>query len=197
LIGNILSINIGGIIGEVFDILMVAGAWLVYVNGRKRKLSTTGISLIRIPYVISFIFTTITSVFTIIANIVTLNVFSFLSNLILLIVRCIFFSSINNTLKMARDVNRDQTVIGRKAGSFAAIITIVFAVFNLISSIATYLAAMALAEVLGGNEFTAAIMNIFVGSVGVMTLVAAGVTFLTNIAGALVLLQFGKKVKGN
>ena len=48
LISGILSLDIFGLIGLVLDILIVVGFWITYANGRKRTMSTKGLSLLKV-----------------------------------------------------------------------------------------------------------------------------------------------------
>lgn len=193
-IGNVLTLNIAGILASVLSILIVIGTWLIFVNGRKKKLSSTGVSLVRVPYIIQFII----SIFSFIGNLViwifTLNVISLLIGIITFIFQCICFASVNKTLKIARDINQDKSVRGKKAGSFAAIVMIIFAVLNLASSVSSFMLLELIKETLvavGAPEFLTSLL----GGGGIIVIVVAIITFLVSISGAIVMLQFGKKVK--
>lgn len=193
-IGKIVSFNIGGILLYVLEILIVVGMWITYLNAKKQKLSSKGISLIRIPYVIQFVFSVITFIVNIVTWIFTFNIVSLIFGILTFIFQCICFGSVNKTLKMARDINMDKSVVGKKAGSFAAIVMIIYAVLDLISEIIGFAmleAIKAMLEEVGAPE----ILTTLLGSGGAIVIVVAIVAFLVSISGAIVMLQFGKKVK--
>lgn len=194
LIGKILSLDIGGILLFALEILIVVGMWLVFVNSKKKKLSAKGVSLIRIPYVIQFVFSVIAFVVNMAIWIITLNVIGLIIGIISFIFQCICFNSVNKTLILARDINSDNSVAGRKAGYFAAIIMIISAVFELIGEIVNFVileALKAALEAVLGDTF----LSVLLGGGGAITIVVAVITFLVGICGAIVMLQFGKKVK--
>ena len=193
-IGKIVSLDIGGLLLYILDILIVIGIWITFVNAKKKKLSSKGISLIRVPYVIQFVF----SVFGFIANLVfwilTLNVISLIFGIITFIFQCICFSSVNKTLLIARDINQNKSVKGRKAGSFAAIVMIIYAVLNLINEIIGMVVLAALKEALSKLGLPEIIINLL-GAGGAMAIVVMVVSFIASISGAIVMLQYGKKIK--
>ena len=194
LIGKIVSLDIGGLLLFILDILIVIGIWITFANAKKKKLSSKGISLIRVPYVIQFVF----SVFGFIANLVfwilTLNVISLIFGIITFIFQCICFSSVNKTLLIARDINQNKSVRGRKAGSFAAIMMIIYAVLNLINEIIGMVVLAALKEALSKLGLPEIILNLL-GAGGAMAIVVMIVSFIASISGAIVMLQYGKKIK--
>ncbi len=193
-IGKILTLDIGGILLYVLNILIVVGTWLTYAYARKNKLSSKGISLIRIPYIIFFVFSVLGFVGNLVIWILTLNIISLIIGIVSFIFQCICFSSVNKTLKLARDINQNKSVTGRKAGSFAAIVLIITAAIQLISEIVGYFTLETIKEALekaGAPEFLTAL----IGGGGVMVIVVAVIAFIVNIAGAIVMLKFGKKVK--
>lgn len=195
LIGNIISFDISGILLMVLDILIVIGLWIAYANAKKKNLTTKGISLVRVPYVIQFIFSCFTFVGELVISIITLNILGLLLDILSFVFTCICFSSVNKTLLLAADINKDLPVAGRKAGSFAAIVMIISASLTLIKEIVSYITLAALLAVVG-SELPALepLLNMLAGG-GTMTIVSAVVTFIVSISAAIVILQFGKKVK--
>lgn len=190
LISNILSLNIGGLLLFILDILMVVGLWVTFANGKKRKLAPSGISLIKVPYIIQFIFSIISFIGNLIIWIITLNVISLLVGIVSFVFACICFSSVKKTLDIAGDINQNKSVMGRKAGKFAAIVKIISATFTLIGDIVSYIFISAIKEMLGDS-----ILATLLGAGGTMTIVVAAVSFIASISVAIVLLQFGKKIK--
>lgn len=194
LVGKVISLNIGGLLLYVLEILIVVGMWITFANAKKKKLSTKGISLIKVPYIIQFVF----SVFSFVGNLIlwflTLNIIKLVIGTITFIINCICFSSINKTLQLAYDINCDKSVANRKAGVFSAVIMIISAAFTLISDIVGYVTIEAIKEALANLGVPKIIMTLLAGG-GVMTIVVAAVTFVVGISGAIVMLQFGKKVK--
>lgn len=100
---------------------------------------------------------------------------------------------------MARDINQNKSVRGQKAGSFAAIIMIISASFTLISGIVQYATSeiirAALQVAFQAADVPDAIIDALCGGGSPMTIVSLVVAFLAGIAGAIVMLQFGKKIK--
>lgn len=193
LAGKIITLNIGGILLYVLEILIVIGIWITYANARKKKLSSTGISLIRVPYVIQFVFVVFGFIGNIAIWIITFNVLSLIFGILTFIFQCICFSSVNKSLKLARDINQDRSVAGRKAGSFAAIMMIIFAVLQLISEIIGYITLEAIRKALEG--VLPDIILQLIGGGGVIVIIVAVVAFIASISGAIVMLKFGNKIK--
>ncbi len=192
-VGNIISLDIGGLILSVLDIIIVAGIWVTFVFAKKKKLSSKGISLIRIPYVIQFVFAVIMFVVDLVIWFVTMNILSLVSGILIFIFQCICFGSVNKTLKLARDINQNKSVAGRKAGSFAAIVMIVFAVFDFAGEVISFVTLTAIKEALASTPF--AFIGNIIGGGGVVVIVVAAVSLLVSVAGAIVMLKFGNKVK--
>lgn len=189
-IGKILSLDIGGLLLYVLEILIVVGMWITFANAKKKKLSATGIKLIRVPYIIQFVFAVLSFVLNLVIWFMTLNILSLVFGILTFIFQCICFASVNKTLGLALDINRNKSVFGRKAGIFAAVMMIIFASFRLIGDIVGYITIEAIKTALGDN-FLAKLL----GGGGIMTIIVAVVAFLSSIAGAIVILQFNKKVK--
>ena len=190
LVGKIISLDIGGILLYVLEILIVIGMWITFVNAKRKKLSSTGISLIRVPYVIQFVFAVLSFAGNIAIWIITFNIISLIIGLITFVFQCICFASVNKSLILARDINQDKSVVGRKAGIFAAVMLIIFATFDLIGEILHYLMLEAIKALLG-DSFLAMI----IGGGGIIVIIVAVVAFIVNICGAIVMIKFGNKVK--
>lgn len=194
LIGDILSLNISGLLLFVLDILIVVGTWVTFANAKKKKLSSKGISLIRVPYIIQYVFSVFSFVTNLIVWILTLNIVSLLIGLVTFVFQCICFSSVNKTLKLARDIYMNKSVAGRKSGSFAAVMMIISASLTLISEIVGFVMLESIKAALQGSGMPSFIMTLL-GTGGIITVVVSVVSFLVNISGAVVMLQFGKKIK--
>lgn len=191
---KILTLNIGGLFLYVLEMLIVIGMWVTFANAKRKNLSTKGISLIKVPYVIQFVFSVFSFVGNLVLWFVTMNIVSLLVGIITFILQCICFSSINKTLQLAYDINKDKSVANRKSGSFAAIMMIISAAFTLIGEIVEYFTLEIIKEALAQFGAPEIIMTLL-GSGGEITVVVAVITFIVSISGAIVMLQFGKKVK--
>lgn len=193
---------LGGLVDTILNILIVVGMWLSYVYGRKRQLSTTGVQLIRVPYIIRFVFLVISFVFNIVIWIFTFNVLTFLAGVITFIFECILFSSIMKTANVVRRINSDKSVLGMKAGKFAGIVMIITAAITFIRVLANYFQAQALLGIANGvageagAEIPAWVQTLVSSLLGgsVMSIVAGAVALIASISGAIVLLQFAKRL---
>lgn len=194
LIGKIMSLDIGGLLLYILDILIVIGIWITFANAKRKKQSSKGISLIRVPYVIQFVFSVFGFIFNLVLWILTFNVLSLIFGIITFIFQCICFSSVNKTLLIARDINQNKSVRGRKAGSFAAIMMIIYAVLNLINEIIGMVVLAAIRAALEQLGLPDVILNLL-GAGGVMAIVVMVVAFIASISGAIVMLQYGKRIK--
>ena len=200
LVGAIVSNLLSGIVNSILLLLMAIGFWLVFANGRKKTLNTTGIQLIRVPYIIQFVFTVLGFVGNIVIWIFTFNIFSMLAGIVSFIFQCICYASVKKTLDMGWRINQNKSVAGMKAGVFAAVIMIISAVFTLINDIADYLFVKTITDAIaeGAESISPQIANLvktLLGGGGVMTIVAAVIAFIASISVAIVLLQFGKKIR--
>lgn len=146
-----------GLIGSILTILILVGMWIAWSNAKKKTLNTTGIKLIRIPYIIQFIFMVIGSAVTIITTILAMTAegvagevtdtegaaavgigalaIVLLQALIPFIFNCIIFASLNKTLKVAQSINNNNAVPGQKAGKALGIVLIISAVIDIILGI--------------------------------------------------------------
>ncbi len=200
LIGVIASKLLFGLVDIILMILIVTGFWLTYARSRQRTLNTTGIQLIRVPYIIQFTFTCIAFFGNIALWVITFDIFSFLAGILSFIFECICYSSILKTLNMGIRINQNKSVAGLKAGSFAAVIMIITAAFEFLRDIANYFLVKGLEDLLleGFSDLgpeAAEIIKALLGGSNAMTIVSAVITLLASISVAIVLLQFGKKIK--
>ncbi len=193
LVGDILSFDFGSILLIVLDILMVIGLWITFANAKKQKIATNGISLIKVPYTIQFVFTCIGFGFNVIIWIATLNVISLLVGILSFVFTAICYSSVKKTLVMAKEINLHHSVRGRKAGSFAAIMMIISGALELAGTIVGQLTLAAITAML--EELGMEGLAFLLGGASTVVYVVAAVAFLAKISGAIVLLQFGKKIK--
>lgn len=193
LVSSILSLNIGGIVTFVLLVIMDVGFWILFASGKKKKLGTKGVSLIKVPYIINFVFTVLSFAGNLIVWFFTLNVISLVVGIITFVFQCICFASVKKTLDMAGTINSDRTVAGLKAGIFAAVVMIISASFTLASDIVSYFVTAALVEALKSTPL--AFLATLLGGGNVMVLVTAAVSFLAGISVAIVLLQFAKRIK--
>ena len=194
-IGDVLSLNILGILGVIFDILTVVGLWVLWGTAKAKKLTPAGVSLIKVPFVITFIFSLIGGIGGLILNLITFNLIAFLTNLFSFVFSIIYFSSINKLLKLGKTIEKDQSVYGKKAGMFAAVVTIIIAVVNLVKGILDKVNGSAIlkfiTEALGGMipGIDAAGSTVII--VGIVALV---IEFLVSIYAAVMIINFNKKL---
>lgn len=203
LIGDIITLNIPGFVLLICDILIVTGLWITYANGKRKELSSAGISLIKIPYMVQFIFATIVFAFELSSWILLLsvlglkigaaNILGLVVSILTFIFRCICFSSIIKTLNVAIDINRNKSAVGKKTGSFAAIVLIIFATLSLIGSIMGVFVLNAILTAMEELELSFLAGLVVTGDA--ITVAVAVITFLANISAAIVMLTFGKKLK--
>lgn len=197
LTGDVLTLNIGGFITLILDILMVVGLWVTFIKAKGQKLSTAGLKLIKIPYTINFVLSVIGSAVMLILYGITLQVITLLTSIVSFVFMIICFSSIKKTLVVALDINENKSVREKKAGSFAAIVWIIQAVIALLQTIVSYLTLTALIAALGEMGVPSDIVGMLAGSTGAITFIVAGVSFLTSISGAIVILDFNKRLKNS
>lgn len=194
LVGNILSLSIfGGIVDFILDLIMVIGLWLVFANGRKKNLSTTGVSMIKVTYIISFVFLVLGFAGNLIIWILTLNIISLVFGILTFVFDCIVFASVKKTLNMAKTINQNRSAVNMKAGVFAGVVMIISAAFTLIGEIISYFVIQAIKEALEGTSM--AFLSFLLGGSGIITIVVAVIAFIVDISIAIVLLQFHKRIK--
>lgn len=192
-IGNILSFNLLNILLVICDILIAVGFWVSFANGKKKNMSSAGLSLIRVPYIIKFVFLVIGFFVDLLVWGFTFQWISLAVGVLTFIFDCICFSSVKKTLNMGTDIARDKSVVGRKAGVFAAVVMIISATFALVSEIVDFMMWAALAEALADTPL--AFLGAIMAGGGTLTIIVAAISFLASISVALVLLQFAKKIK--
>ncbi len=197
LIDSILSLNFSGFVGILLDVLIVIGFWITFAGGRRKAFSPAGISLIKVPFIIQFVFSVLTFAGNAVLWGITLNFISLVVGIITFVFHCIYFSSIKKTLNMAGRINRNKSVAGQKAGIFAAVMMIISAALTLASTLVSYFRYAVLADALISKlpESLRFIANFLLGGDGPMTIVAAVITFVASISVAIVLIQFGNRMK--
>lgn len=183
-----------GLIGSILTILIVVGMWIAWANAKKNTLNPTGIKLIRIPYIIQFIFTVIGFAVVFITGILAITalgatgeatgteaatdvgigalVFALIQPTIIFIFDCIIFASLNKTLKAAQCINNNTTAVGQKAGKALGIVLIIAAVINIILGI----------------------VGLILNPLGFMSLISTIIETAFWIIGAVILLGFAKNL---
>ena len=192
-ISGIIDMKLWGILTLVFYIIMDVGFWILYAAGRKKKLGSKGISLIKVTYVIEFVCTVLSFVGNLLIWFITLNAISIIMGILTFVFQCICFASVKKTLDMAGAINNDISVAGRKAGVFAAVVMIISSALSLVSRIISYFVMAALLEALKDTPLAALASMLSGGSV--MVIIAAVISFLASISVAIVLLQFAKRIE--
>lgn len=204
LITGFISSPLSGLINTILTLLMAIGLWITYVGGRKKTLSTAGISLISVPYTISFVFLVLSFAGNVLLWIFTFNILNFILGVLSFIFECICYCSVKKSLRMAHRINNNRSVMGMKAGIFAAVIMIISASLKLIKTLYDYFVMKAVVDGISGAvsaegeqvpDFAKQIISTLFGGGNVLTVVAAVVTFIAAISGAIVLLKFGSKIK--
>ena len=198
IIAPLLSFNLIGfifaLIGSVLSILILVGMWMAWANAKKNQLNLTAIKLIRIPYIIQFVFAVIGFAVMFILGLMAILAaggigsatgneaeatvaigdlaFALIQLAILFIFKCIIFASLNKTLKAAQNINGNLSAMGLKAGKALGIILIIAAAINIILGI----------------------VNVILNPLTVMTLISTIFEAIYWIIGAVVLLGFAKNL---
>ena len=198
IIAPLLSFNLIGfifaLIGSVLSILILVGMWMAWANAKKNQLNLTAIKLIRIPYIIQFVFAVIGFAVMFIVGLMAILAaggigsatgneaeatvaigdlaFALIQLAILFIFKCIIFASLNKTLKAAQNINGNLSAMGLKAGKALGIILIIAAAINIILGI----------------------VNVILNPLTVMTLISTIFEAIYWIIGAVVLLGFAKNL---
>ena len=198
-IGDILSLNLIAILFGVFtivlDILIVVGFWISFANGKKKKVNPTGINLIRVPYIIMFVFTVIRFVVTTIGQGLTFQWISLVFGILSFVFTCICFASVKKTLDMGLLISKNRSVAGRKAGIFAAVVMIISAAISFIQVIVGFVTAKAVADAVDGATGAGGVLSGLTSGIGAMSIVAGVISLLGSVSVAIVLLMFAKKIK--
>lgn len=216
-LGNILSFQFFNFTPLILDIIITVGLWVTYALCKKKKLSATGIQLIKIPYIILFVLTVLSFVGDVLGSILAMAIYVSLSNLVVtffslllsiaaFVFKALCFKSVKMTLNMALAINKEQSTVGMKAGKFAAIAMIVAAALTFITTLLapadSGLSTLeALAELPFIGDIFRNILSLLRGVSAWLALVgrafsilAAVVVLLANISVAIVLLQFANKM---
>ena len=193
-IGDIVTLNFSGVLTIVLDILIVIGLWLTWAAARKKNMKTKGLSLIKTPYTIQFVFAAISFAVTLVFNLITLSIISALVNIVVFVFQAICFSSVKKTLVAAITINKDQSALGQKSGSFAAVMMIISASFNFIGVVVSYITMQMVAEALSKLGLPEMLVSLISGG-STATIIIGAVTLVAQISGAIVILQFGKRLK--
>ena len=198
IIAPLLGFNLIGfifaLIGSVLSILILVGMWMAWANAKKNQLNLTAIKLIRIPYIIQFVFAVIGFAVMFIVGLMAILAaggigsatgneaeatvaigdlaFALIQLAILFIFKCIIFASLNKTLKAAQNINGNLSAMGLKAGKALGIILIIAAAINIILGI----------------------VNVILNPLTVMTLISTIFEAIYWIIGAVVLLGFAKNL---
>lgn len=199
LVNNPLS----GIISTILNLLIVIGMWIVFAKGRSKNLSTTSVSLIRVPYIILFVFSVLSFIGNIFIWIFRFDIFAMLIGIVAFVLNCICYSSVMKSLNIARRINNNRSAMGMKPGVFAGVIMIITAAFTFIQIIYNYFRVRALIGLAGSvagsvadeeaTKFVIQLMSTLLGGGNIFTIIAGGVAFIASISAAIVLLKFAKK----
>lgn len=194
-----------GIVESVLMLIMAIGFWITYANGKKQELSTTGLNLIRVPYIIQFVLSAIGFVVSLILWIIFYNILSLLLDITNFVLQCICFAAIMETLGMGLKINQNKSVTDKKAGKFAGIIIIITALITFLSAIIEYMFArviaaqivqslMELTDLMDSYVYVQLLLSIF-DTATMFSVIQSFVTLITSIGIAIVLLSFNNKIK--
>ncbi|MDE6029114.1 MAG: hypothetical protein K2F90_02185 [Clostridiales bacterium] len=204
------------IISNVLPILTLIGLWICYSNAKKKKLNKTGPTLIRVPFIISFIVSVLIYAVVILVCLlairmageikdssgVGMSVTSILAIVLVFVVAAfvvniLYFRSINNCLKNSSLLNQGIG-ISKPSGTLAAVMMIIKAVISFIPGFAIALVSLGggaiFDQIFGGMDISAldSIIGMLKGF-GVMTIISSFITLAYNILAAILILQFCKK----
>lgn len=181
---------LANVVNYVLELLIVIGFFLAFSHGRKKVLKSNGITLIRVPYMILFYFGIFVFVGSIVWSVLSENYVRLAISCVVFVFNCICFASVNKTLKVARDINWNVSTYGKRAGTFAAIMLIIFSIMSFASVIVNYF-------VVGGETYSGLLSKFLEGAfdVKVTSVIVAAITFLISIIAAGNMLNFAKKIK--
>lgn len=198
------SRSLGNFLEVLFALLTTIGFWITYSAGKKKQLSPKGITLIKVPFVIQFVFEVIAFAGVIILLGLLLLGSAFASGLasqmssssgsatagitsgiliiavavviVVFVVKCMYFSSVNKTLNIGLDISKDRSVAGRKAGLFAPVVMIISALCTFGLSLASYLLTATITSV------ASSILGELGGNFGFLTSMIARANAFTLVA---------------
>ena len=204
-IGNILSLNFTKLFGGIFDILTVVGLWVIFATAKKKKLSSAGVTLIKVPFIIVFIFNIIGGSLELIGGLFTFvaNPLGFIISLITFVFSIIYFSSIKKLLNVGQSIEKDKSAGTKSGGNFAAVVCIILAVFSaakeIISAIMGNLLLSLVANVFGNlsgdSGFIGNLIAGMAGGLSVISYVVIALDFLVSIFTAVMIIKFNKARK--
>ena len=184
----------------IFEILTIAGLWVIFAKCRGKKMGSAGITLVKVPLVINFIFYIIGFPFTLASVIMSFNIVNLFVTILTFIFNIMYFSSINKLLNLGKTIANDRSAYGNGAGMFAAVAIILMAIINLISALITpnilTIIMMVLSKVglslssLGLPEVAAV-----AGIALTVNYVYLAITFIIEIYAAVMIIMFNKKLK--
>ncbi len=205
--GNIIT----NIFSNILPLLMLIGMWISYAAARKRKPNTSGTKLIRVPFVIRFVFTCIgyalifiVLIFGLIAGIggisdgIWMFFVIFAALLVFAIIMFVFnvkyYKSLSNCMKNVIRINRGKS-IDRPSGKFAAVVMFILAVLNFIPSALMFFLPSLLYELIAaiGIEFLGDVLAFLMGGAvfsALFKLISAVVTLAYEIIGGVLVLKF-------
>ena len=198
---NVLNRNLVWIYPLICDAIILTGMWLTYSNGKKRVLARTGITLMKIPYTVGFVFEVIKFAISIYVCIYMTDVLNLFLSGLSFVFCCACFATVYRALSIAGDISRNKATGRRTEGTFAAVCIIVFAALTLFSAVAGYFVFVKIMASLDAMSvpYLASVLNL--GEVlsttpgVILNFAMAAVSFLTDIFIAIVFISFEKKLK--
>ena len=207
-----------GFMPVILDAVIVAGLWVTYALCKKKKFSTKGIQLIRIPFIILYVLTAISfaaNVLDAIISMATLGTangivtafFALMLAVATFVFKTICYKSVKKILLMALNINKEQSTAGLKASKMAAIAMIIAAALTFISTVAfSSGSGMDVLQMLADLPYIGEIFRDILAVLGeagtwlayigrAFNILTAIVVLLANIAIAIVLLRFANGMK--
>ena len=192
-LAGVISFSLSSIFGSVLNVLIVVGFWVTWGKCRGKKLGAAGIKLIKIPFIIKFVFTVIGFVFTVIGQALTFQLISLLLGILSFVFDAIVFSTIKKALSVAGTIAEDKPAIGKKVGIAGAVIIIISAVISLLKDIFSPSVWTIIMSLMA--QFMPQEISLPFGSLAAMGYVAMVVSFLASISIAIVIIKFSKNLK--
>lgn len=204
------------ILSNILPILVTIGLWLIYLSCRNGETKTTGIQLVRIPFIISFVVMIVLYILVVIVMLLALaGVMGsdaegvIVASLAIVLVFCIavlvflfiYFRSINGCLKAGLAIMNGEHIESKISGKFAAVIMIISAVVSFLPGFVIGIISVSGVSLIGDMlayigmaEFTSLIEDLLAGY-GVMSIISSLATLAYQLIAAVLIFQFVGNVK--
>lgn len=194
----LVAVNVFGLVVSLLKAAAAVGVWLTFVSAKRRKLSSKGLTLVRIPFVVTFAFTLIGTALHVTMYVVySFEFLPFLIDLMKFILNIIYFVTVDRLLRAGVSIEKDVSVPGKISGSFTAIATAIFALICFAGALYYEIAGDALLKIMLSNVLPLlGLDGISAAGSGVAAVgyVAASVEFLAGVYAAALIVNFNKKL---